>query len=336
MSVGKGFKGSGLSGALHYSQTAGLVLLFDGPLVPKGTSTTGAHFFAVIADTGSAGDDTGAHNTTAATSSSRLFSTDTQRSANTGAELAIVDHCLQRTSGRITTGLEVVGNGQVYGAQALEPFAAEVAVRVNVDRVVVPVISVTAATLSPKPLTTVVRPKLVSIADWMSCTDVLEAMDVWSAVGVSSTITRWLWRSMSSTRTSGKCDNWSAIFAYFCGHNCHQLVPTKKFMSPQQRVEYITNRSVVAMTESVPEFTIIEKTYELDTKDTVRLLCIRGGQTFMVWVGESGVGTGAPQLADLSLAVGDHSTAVLSATSGDQLSAGLAAKLSKKYNKSRP
>ncbi|CAG2120242.1 unnamed protein product, partial [Medioppia subpectinata] len=96
-----------------------------------------------------------------------------------------------------------------------------------------------------------------------------------------------------------------------------------------------TNRSVVAMTESVPEFTIIEKTYELDTKDTVRLLCIRGGQTFMVWVGDEGV-TGGPQLADLSLAVGDHSTAVLSATSGDQLSAGLAAKLSKKYNKSRP
>ncbi|CAG2112897.1 unnamed protein product, partial [Medioppia subpectinata] len=68
-------------------------------------------------------------------------------------------------------------------------------------------------------------------------------------------------------------------------------------------------KSVAAMTESVPEFTIIEKTYELDTKDTVRLLLIRGGQTFMLWVGESGV-RGGPQLADLSLAVGEHSTSV--------------------------
>ncbi|CAG2178713.1 unnamed protein product, partial [Oppiella nova] len=78
---------------------------------------------------------------------------------------------------------------------------------------------------------------------------------------------------------------------------------------------------------------IIDKRYELDTKDIVHFLLIRFDTTFLLWVGQS---PDTARLADLSLAIGVHSTPLLAAHSAHQLSSSLASKLSVKYNKCRP
>ena len=81
-----------------------------------------------------------------------------------------------------------------------------------------------------------------------------------------------------------------------------------------------------------PNVKIIEKKYNLEDEQIVTFLLIKFETSFLLWIGESG---GRAQLTDLSLAIGQNSTPVLS-SNVNQLSPALASKLSIKYNENRP
>ncbi|XP_054165197.1 uncharacterized protein LOC128962821 [Oppia nitens] len=100
-------------------------------------------------------------------------------------------------------------------------------------------------------------------------------------------------------------------------------------------------------TDSSSAVKIVEKKYEFAaTNQLATFLLIKFDQSFLLWIGESAAAA-TNSLTDLSLAIGAHSTPIVSTAGGggsgggsgpaiQQLSPGLASKLSRKYNKSRP